>query len=124
MLDAMHSASRVEIDCPACGTESLLIRKPHYEGFTKVGDILTCAACGHVFADESEVPFKGKPQIQIFSEADRPEKVAVFEADENKRLCRYCANYIINPFTQWCSLHRKEVEAIGTCPQFQMGTEK
>ena len=114
----MSERRPVEIDCPACGAESLLLRKPLYEGFTRVGETLTCAACGHVFADEGEVPYKGRKQPEVFSDADRSAPVEVFEDHEAERLCRHCANYVVNPFMQWCSLHRKEVEATDSCEQF------
>ena len=108
----------VEIVCSACGADTLLMRKPKYDGFTKVGETLTCTACGHVYAKEEDVPFKGKNTIKVFSDSDRSEQVKVFKEDENARLCRHCANYVVNPFMQWCARHKKEVEATDTCPQF------
>ena len=116
----MESGRPVEIICSACGTDTLLIRKPKYDGFTKVGETLTCTSCGHEYASEESVPFKGKKVLQVFSDADRSAKIEVFHEDEKGRLCRYCINYIVNPFTQWCSLHKKEVEATDTCPQFKL----
>lgn len=111
------STSR-EIQCPACGKEALLLREPRYEGFTRVGETLSCASCGHVFASEDEVPFKHRPKVEVFAESDRSKKVKVFAEGENKRICRYCAHYVVNPFMQWCGLHKKEVQATDTCPQF------
>ena len=105
--------------CTACGADTLLVRKPRYDGFTKVGEILTCASCNHEYPSEDAVPFKGRAEIKVFTDADRSAKVEVFHEDEKGRLCRYCANYIVNPFTQWCSLHKKEVEATDACPQFK-----
>ena len=112
--------SAVEIICSSCGADALLKREPVYEGFTKVGEKLSCAACGHEYASEAEVPFKRKTASpKVFTDADRSKKVEVFDEGENARLCRYCADYIVNPFTQFCSLHKKEVQATDTCPQFQ-----
>lgn len=108
-----------EIFCPACGRDALLMRRPRYEGFTKVGETLTCASCGHEFADEAEVQFKVPAAPVVFTEADRPRDPKVFEEGENQRLCRYCANYVVNPFVQWCAQHRKEVEATDTCSAFR-----
>ncbi len=107
-----------EILCPACGKEALLLRQPRYEGFSKVGETLSCAACGHVFESEAEVPFKQRAKVNVFTDADRSKDVKVFGEGENKRLCRYCAYYVVNPFMQWCALHKKEVQATDTCPQF------
>jgi hypothetical protein len=114
----MSADKLVEMVCSACGKDTLLMRKPKYDGFTKVGESLTCASCGHEYAGEDEVPFKGKKIIKVFTDADRAAQVKVFHEDEKGRLCRYCVNYLVNPFTQWCSLHKKEVEATDTCDKF------
>ena len=115
----MESGKPVEIICSVCGADTLLIRKPMYKGFTRVGEALTCTSCGHEYASEERVPFKGKEVLQVFSDVDRSEKIEVFHEDEKGRICRYCLNYIVNPFTQWCSLRKKEVEATDTCAQFK-----
>jgi len=117
--------SAVEIICRHCGNESLLRREAIYEGFIKVGERLTCAGCGHEYASESEVPFKRKSGApRIFTEADRSRKVEVFDEGENRRLCRYCANYIVNPFTQFCALRKKEVQATDSCERFEAGSDR
>jgi hypothetical protein len=116
----MESGRPVEIICSACGADTLLIRKPKYDGFTKVGETLTCTSCGYEYASEESVPFKGKKVLQVFSDADRSAKIEVFREGEAERLCRHCASYVVNPFMQWCSTHKKEVEATDTCPQFKL----
>ena len=109
----------VEIICRACGAEAFLNREPIYEGLTKAGERLSCSACGFVFESEESVPFTKKESAPvIFTDADRSEKVVVFDEGENKRLCRYCAEYVINPFVQFCSRHKKEVQATDSCDQF------
>jgi DNA-directed RNA polymerase subunit RPC12/RpoP len=114
----MSNDKSLEIDCPACGRETLLMRRPKYEGFKKTGELLSCASCGHQFAGEEEVPFKGKKVVKVFTDADRSKDVKVFESGEADRLCLNCANYVVNPFVQWCAHHRKEVEATDTCSAF------
>ncbi|MGD9781355.1 MAG: hypothetical protein AB7V14_04285 [Kiritimatiellia bacterium] len=109
--------ARVELRCPACGRDSWLRRVPVYEGFVKTGESLTCALCGHAFASEAEIPFKDN-RPKVFSENDRPRPVKVFREDEKGKMCRYCAEYVVNPFLQRCSLHKCEVEATDTCPHF------
>ena len=96
---------------------STLTRKPIYDGFTKTGESLTCALCGHAFASEAEIPFKDN-RPKVFSEADRPRPVQVFREDEKGQMCRYCAEYVVNPFLQRCGLHQCEVQATDTCPHF------
>ncbi|MCF7817186.1 MAG: hypothetical protein K9M54_04830 [Kiritimatiellales bacterium] len=115
----------VEIICRKCGADTLLNREAVYEGFAKVGEKLTCSSCGFEYASEADVPFKArKAAPKIFTDADRSAKVEVFDEGENKRICRYCANYIVNPFTQYCSLHKKEVQATDTCNRFEQVSEK
>jgi len=115
----------VEIICSHCGADTLLKREAVYDGFTKTGEKLICSSCGFEYASESEVPFKARQtEPKIFTDADRSKKVEVFDDGENARLCRYCANYIVNPFTQFCALHRKEVQSTDTCPQFQKAEQK
>lgn len=109
----------VEIVCTACGAEAFLKREPHYEGLRKTGETLSCSACGTVFATEADVPFK-TPTLQpsVFTEADRPQAVRLFAEGENRRLCRYCAHYVVNPFMQFCSRNKKEVQAVDSCAHF------
>lgn len=108
--------------CPSCNKESLVLRKPLYDGFTRIGEQMTCAICGHVFdqpAVQAEEPAPAKKKLpSIFSDEDRSPAINLFSDGENKVICRYCSNYTVNPFRQWCGLHRKEVEATDTCGQF------
>ncbi len=116
--------SAVEIICSGCGAEAFLNREAVYEGLAKMGERLSCSACGVVFASEEEVPYKEKESAPvIFTDADRSEKVVVFAEGENKRLCRYCAEYAVNPFMQFCSHHKKEVQATDTCEHFKPAPE-
>ena len=111
--------SAVEIICRNCGADALLNREAVYDGFTKSGERLSCSTCGFEYSSEDNVPFKEKTaDPEIFTDADRSKKVEVFTEAENKRLCRYCAHYIVNPFTQFCATHKKEVQATDTCDNF------
>jgi len=114
----------IEILCSECGAEAFLSREPVYEGFSKIGETLSCSACGFVFASEEVVPYKEKEAAPtIFTDADRSAKVEVFEEGENKRLCRYCAEYVVSPFMQFCSYHKKEVQATDSCDDFRPASE-
>ena len=115
----MSGARPVDILCPACGREALLLRAPRYEGLKKTGEELTCSACGHAFADEAAVPFRAAPRAEVFTEADRSVVVDPFARDERGRLCRYCAHYVVNPFLQWCARHQREVQATDICGEFE-----
>ncbi len=115
----MTNRKSIEIICPACGKESLLVRRPVYDGLKRTGETLHCAACGHAFASEEEVPYKEARSVSLFTEEDRSSTPRVFDESEHRRLCRHCANYIVNPFTQWCAVHKKEVEATDSCDRFE-----
>jgi hypothetical protein len=108
----------LEIICTACNADTLLKREPVYEGFTKTGEELSCASCGHVYASEADVPFKAQHKVTVFTEEDRPDKVEVFGDDEKQRVCRYCTHYVVNPFAQRCDLHAKFVDATDYCDDF------
>jgi hypothetical protein len=109
----------VEIICTACGAEALLGREPRYDGFRKVGEILRCMACGHVYENEEQVPFKQDAAPRLFTEADRTPRVELFSEAERTRSCRLCRHYVLNPFTQRCGLHRRFVEATDCCDDFE-----
>ncbi|HOW97720.1 MAG TPA: hypothetical protein P5567_01410 [Kiritimatiellia bacterium] len=115
----MTEPNKVEIICSACGAEALLMREPRYEGFRRIGETLTCSACRHEYPSEEEVPFKAAARPVVFSDADRPAPVRLFQEGEADRLCRHCLHYVVNPFMQWCGVHRKEVEATDTCSRFK-----
>jgi len=112
------NAIRVDILCTACGADTFVRREPEYDGFKKIGERFLCGSCGHQFADESQVPFKQKRQLDVFSDADIAKTVEVFHDDERERNCRHCTHYVVNPFTQWCGLHRRDIEATDICEEF------
>ena len=114
----------IEIVCTACGQEALLRREPVYEGFRRVGEQLICSGCGHVYEDEASVPFKTRKMTSIFGEQDRPVTADIFGDDERHKNCRYCKHYVVNPFTQRCGLHDKEVQATDICFDFEEAEEE
>jgi len=109
----------IEILCPACRQDTLLKRVPLYVGFKRMGETLICASCGHTFANEAAVPFKGQKPSPILDRADIPKTPQVFQPDDIARLCRHCAHYVVNPFVQRCSLRQKIIEATDTCAHFE-----
>ncbi len=107
-----------ELVCSACGAEALLRREPVYEDFKKVGERLTCSACGHVYASEKDVPFKQDRKPSLFTPDEAPRTVDLFKDDEKGHTCRLCDHYVVNPFTQRCGLHDRVVEATDSCSDF------
>jgi hypothetical protein len=113
----MSLATSAEAFCPACNRERLLLRKPKYDGFTRLGEEVTCATCGHVF-EATALPAAAPKKPDIFGADDQPQKIELFHSGEAEKLCRRCVSYTVNPFRQWCARHRREVEATDTCAQF------
>jgi len=107
------------IQCPACGQETFLRREPVYDGFQRIGETLSCVGCGHRFGSEDEVPYVASRKPQVFTDADRSQKVELFAGDEKGRNCRHCVHYVKNPFIQRCGLHQMEVQATDCCPDFE-----
>ena len=61
------------------------------------------------FENENDIIFKKSLTNKIiFTDEDRSENIKIFDKNENNQLCRYCAFYIVNPFTQYCSIHKKK----------------
>lgn len=104
--------------CPGCGREALTLRQPRYDGFRKIGEDRVCTACGYVYP-EGGGEMRPPPKPSIFTDDDRSPEIRAFAAGEADRLCRRCRHYVVNPFRQWCGLHRREVEATDTCDRFE-----
>lgn len=111
-----------EIMCPMCRRNTLVLRSPKFDGFTRVGDELKCSECGTVFGDEEKLEFVEAGKLDIFTDEDRSAEVDLFEGDQ-VRFCNHCKYYVVNPFTQRCMLHNKIVQATDSCPQFKRQQE-
>ena len=94
-----------KIICPYCRQQSAVKIVKQYDGFTPVGEIKTCAFCGHVLEEEDLAYIR-----DAIPEGLRP-------AGE-RRSCYLCEHYVVNPFLQKCVLHDREVEALDSCPEF------
>ncbi|MFO1489768.1 MAG: hypothetical protein U1F77_07580 [Kiritimatiellia bacterium] len=109
--------------CQTCGEVTLWTAKAVFDGFRKTGDRYVCSDCGTeqqapaAPAPKSAAPGK-KALPSIFDESDRPEEIRLADAGESRRTCRHCKNYLVNAFTQRCSLTLDEVKATDTCDRF------
>jgi hypothetical protein len=107
-----------EIRCTGCGKDALVRREAVFDGFRKTGERFVCVSCGHAYEGETEVPWKtARVRPKVFGEDDAPKRSSLF-ADEEPQNCRHCKHYLVNPFTQRCGLHRREVQATDCCAQF------
>lgn len=109
--------------CKQCGKEAIFVREAVYEGFTKVGEQEKCSLCGYTemvqpVVEEASSPAPGFELPSIFDESDRSVDIQLFDEGENRQICRYCVSYIVNPFTQRCVKHQREVDATDTCSEF------
>ena len=117
--------SKVEIICQNCKQETLLKREPIYNGFNKIGTKLICTGCNFIFVNEADIIFKkSETKKFIFTDEDISREEKIFDKNENSKLCRYCTYYIVNPFTQYCSSNRKEVQATDSCNKFKKSSPK
>ncbi|MBL7114176.1 MAG: hypothetical protein ISS35_00290 [Kiritimatiellae bacterium] len=110
----------LEARCPACGEQTFIRREPIYDGFQKVGDKRFCSDCGYEF-EEEETPQspKANPLKDIFGDDTDNDDPDIFSDTERQRCCRYCKHYIVNPFTQRCGLHERDVDATDLCKDFE-----
>lgn len=94
------------IKCPACKERSFINLKKEFAGFKISAEKKTCALCGYEFMQDEEIEYI--EENPLFK-----------DEDDEKRFCRDCRYYVIHPWTQRCTLHRKDVTALDTCPDFQ-----
>ena len=110
-----------EIHCPHCDKSGFVISKAVYEGFKKVGDALHCSLCGHLFGEDEEIPYVEVESDlpDLFGDVEKEELPDLLGDSSELRFCSYCEEYIVNPFTQRCVRHKREVQATDTCPDFR-----
>lgn len=121
-----------QFDCPHCGKASFLKKESVMDGWTKLGEVLKCASCSAKIADlQPEEPLS-KPQAQKAQVSKlasllgaEPEAKPRIEAKPGeRRFCRDCAQLVSHPFLTRCSLHNKDVNPMGDCPDFKPKVSK
>ena len=117
-----------EYNCPHCGRNSFLKKETVMDGWTRKGDVLKCASCGHLVCELKEET--GKPADPLKSDAaDRlknlfggeefVEKPALKAEGDEANFCKDCAFLIPHPFVFKCSKFNKTVNPMDDCPDFQ-----
>lgn len=124
-MNVIGSDRKMLEKCNACGETGLFLHQAVYDGFTKVGDEKICAACGarQPSAPESTAarpPQKPRLADLVFGTDPLPEKPSLTADASHLQICRRCLHYMVNPFTQRCAVHDQEVQALDSCPQFEM----
>lgn len=117
----MNKKRSAEILCTACGEVALVRIEPIYDGFKKIGEAFLCTHCGHRYENEAETPFVEKDDSRpaLFTDADKPKKLSIFDEEERRHSCTWCRHFVINPFTQRCGLTNKTVDATDLCVRFE-----
>lgn len=114
-----------EIHCTHCGKDTLVRVEPIYEDFKKVGERFICTGCGFQYASEEETPFLEKEkQPSVFTEADLPQKLKIFDDSERQHCCSWCKHFVMSAFSQRCGLTNAYTEATDLCVRFEKKEEK
>ncbi|MCP4180353.1 MAG: hypothetical protein GY756_21525 [bacterium] len=119
-----------EVNCPHCNQNAFLVKQTIMDGWTKVGDILTCSICNMRIADleiKNEETRKEQKNLSLdklasFLETDQEEKSELKE--ENKCFCRDCSHFVSHPFLDRCSLLEKNINPMDDCSKFLKQEEK
>ena len=118
-----------EYNCPQCGKNSFLKKETVMDGWTKKGEVLRCAACGHLVC-EMKPEENGKPADPLKSAAadrlknllggeDFSRKPTIKTEEAETHFCKDCAYLIPHPFLFRCSRFDKNVNPMDDCPEFQ-----
>lgn len=118
-----------EIVCPHCGKDSFASKKTEMDGWTKVGEIFVCAACGAKLADcndsatENRASDAHTPALSSLAAAlgvEETNKPSMTVSEDEKRFCRDCVHFISHPFLNRCSLLGQEVAPMDDCDKFKV----
>ncbi|MFA7230524.1 MAG: hypothetical protein WC071_04585 [Victivallaceae bacterium] len=119
------------ITCPQCREKTIAKEKVVMDGWKASGKILVCPLCNGKVGDielettmadtkNSKALFGLSALLATEAEVKPQIKVAVDE----KQFCRDCKHYMAHPFLSRCSLHKKEVNPMDDCPDFELSKEK
>ena len=122
-----------EVNCKDCGAGAFAVKKPLMDGWTKLGDIFVCSACGAKIADAPVAEEQSKEakndaassKLLGFLGLEKEEKKKIEATEDEKHFCRDCANLVSHPFLFRCDLHKKDVNPMDDCPDYvRKGTGK
>ena len=115
-----------KIKCEKCGEETFAVSKTRMNGWEVVGEYFTCALCGEeIESKEDTSKSNSTPEKQNLSalanfldtEIEEKKELSVDESETH--FCRDCVHYIKHPFLTRCELHKKEVNPMDDCSNFQ-----
>ena len=119
--------------CQACGRDSVAKVKRVMDGWTFVGEVLTCAFCGEEIGsgdtdDSTEHETGGATEVArlaafLDDAGAGGRRPGISASDAEKRFCRDCRHYLVHPFVSRCLLHDRDVEPMDDCEDYSRRLE-
>lgn len=118
----------MQITCPHCQQDSIVKQQTEMDGWTKVGTYLSCALCGERLQNAksetatppaSKTDTGGKKNLLDFLGTDEESQKELLTDDGQRCFCRDCSHLLEHPFKVYCLLHKKTVNPMDDCPDFQ-----
>ncbi len=116
--------------CPHCNEDSYVRLKKELADWT-VTEVLVCAFCNKVLQEETEPAGSGvdceckqseqaSDRLQAFwGESEKSPKPRLDVGTAEKQFCRDCRHYLFHPFLSRCNLHKRPVEPMHDCANFE-----
>ncbi len=114
-----------QLKCPHCGKECFLVKKAMMDGWTKVGDILSCSCCSAKIAELEDEKAKTSDINSKFSSLEnllsekKKEGPKIESTEDEKHFCRDCIHFVAHPFLSRCELRKKNVNPMDDCVEFK-----
>ena len=119
-----------KVDCPACKHQTIVKEKVEMDGWTVGEKIFVCALCEAKLGDMNDLESKDEIKTKAVSslaglfDTEVEEKKVITEEEGDLHFCKYCEHYVSHAFMERCDLHKKEITAMQSCPDFIKKKEK
>ncbi|MDT8389791.1 MAG: hypothetical protein RRC34_04700 [Lentisphaeria bacterium] len=129
MFDKWNGKAGDSFDCPACGQVSLVKVTTKMAGWTAVGQVFTCAMCGHelgpVTSQEKTETVPADASIDRLADflGETPQEPVKADdvlgvSEDLDRFCKNCHHFYRHPFMDKCLFHQRPADPMGDCPDF------
>ena len=115
-----------KIKCKKCCEETFAVLKTKMDGWNVLGQYFACALCGEEIESSKKISnnnsIKENPNISAlanFLDTEIESKKELSREESETHFCRDCKHYIKHPFITRCELHKKEVNPMDDCTNFQ-----
>ena len=119
-----------KINCPSCNHQTVVKEKVEMDGWTVGDKIFVCALCEAKLGDMDDLESKDEIKTKAVSgladlfATEVEEKAVITEEEGDLHFCKYCEYYVSHAFVERCQLHKKEITAMQSCPDFKKKEEK